>query len=621
MSSSTTHAVMRRSSRYLRLARYVTPYWKQLLVLLMATVLGTGIWLMQPWPMKVLVDHVLGGKPMGEQLHVLAGWLPGAGGAAGMIVWIVVASLLVFGLSSLLDSVQTYLWTGLGQRLALDLSGDLFARIQRRSLLFHSKTPIGDSISRITGDCWFIQKILTTTVFTPITALFGTVTMAIVMVRIDGYLTLLALLVAPLMTAASCLMIKPVRAASAVQREVEAKIGSHLQQALTGIAVVQAFSQEAREHGRFEQNANAALRSQRRTTLVSATFSLIAGLIITLGTASVIWLGARHMLEGRLSLGTLLVFIAYLGSLQTQMQTLAGVYSTIQTAGANAQRVLDVLLAEEEVADRGNARWPFRSWHRRLHGHLRIEGVSFGYESGRAVLHDLWLECRPGQTLALVGSSGAGKSTLAALVPRFFDPWAGRLTLDGVDLRKLPLAQLRRHVAVVLQEPFLFPLSVAENIAYGRPEAGMDEVIAAAKAANAQEFIERLPQGYQTILGERGASLSGGERQRLSIARALLKDAPLLVLDEPTSALDARSEGLLLEALGRLMCGRTTLIIAHRLSSVRDADTIAVLERGSVVEQGTHQELLEKRGEYALLYELQSGSSSPVDEAPAGVAG
>jgi ATP-binding cassette subfamily B protein/subfamily B ATP-binding cassette protein MsbA len=337
---------------------------------------------------------------------------------------------------------------------------------------------------------------------------------------------------------------------------------------------------------------------------VQLKFKVLMGLATALGTAAILWVGAGRALDGRLSVGSILVFLTYLGSLYGPLEAVMYTPSTLQGASGSARRVLELLAKEPEVADRPGAR-PLG----RARGHVRLEDVSFGYEPGRPVLRDVSLEVAPGQTVAVVGPTGAGKTTLVSLVPRFFDPWQGRVTIDGHDVRDVQLRSLREQVAVVLQEPLLFPATVAENIAYGRPDATCEEVEAAARAANAHAFIERLPEGYDTPVGQRGATLSGGERQRLSIARALLKAAPVLILDEPTSALDAETEKLLLEAMGRLMAGRTTLLIAHRLSTVRAADRIVVLDEGQVVEMGTHEGLLARGGLYARLHRAQFGAT------------
>jgi ATP-binding cassette subfamily B protein/subfamily B ATP-binding cassette protein MsbA len=320
---------------------------------------------------------------------------------------------------------------------------------------------------------------------------------------------------------------------------------------------------------------------------------------LTLGTAAVLYVGGDLALEGALTAGTVVVFISYVASLYDPIESLSHTAQTIQSAAAETDRVMEILEIEPAVADHEGAS------DRTVAGVIRYENVTFGYEPGRAVLHDVSLEAEPGEVLAVVGPTGAGKTTLASLLVRFFDPWQGRITIDGADIREFTLRSLREQIALVLQDPFIFPTSIAENIALGRPDASREQIVAAAQAANAHSFISRLPSGYDTVVGERGATLSGGERQRLSIARAFVKDAPLLILDEPTSALDANTESLLLEALERLMSGPITLVIAHRLSTIRDADEILVLEDGRIVERGPHQELIAADGLYSSLYRRQ----------------
>jgi ATP-binding cassette subfamily B protein/subfamily B ATP-binding cassette protein MsbA len=337
-------------------------------------------------------------------------------------------------------------------------------------------------------------------------------------------------------------------------------------------------------------------------TWAQSRFSLLLGAVTALGTAAVIWIGADQALAGTLSLGTILVFISYLGSLYSPVHDVSYSSGTISESLGSALRVVEVLDAPADVEDR-----PGAVTLQRVRGEVAVQGVTFGYEAGRPVLHGVSFAAGPGEVVAVVGPTGAGKTTLVGLLPRFFDPDQGRVLLDGRDLRDLRLRQVRGGVSLVLQESFLFPFSIAENIAYGRVGASREEIVEAARAANAHEFVSRLPDGYDTVVGERGATLSVGERQRVAIARALLKDAPVLILDEPTSALDAETERSLLEALDRLMAGRTTVIIAHRLSTIRKADQILVLRDGRIVERGRHQQLIELNGHYARMHDIQHG--------------
>jgi ATP-binding cassette subfamily B protein/subfamily B ATP-binding cassette protein MsbA len=587
------------------LLRYALPYWRGWAAIVVVTLLSTFFSLLQPWPLKILVDNVLGGKTLTGLAATVVGGLPAADSTQGLLAWVVIAGLVVFAIDSLADVLLTFAWIRVGQRMVYDLATDLFARIQRRSLLFHARNSVGDSMSRVTGDSWAVHTIVDTLLFAPLHAGITTIGVLAVMLRMDAGLTLASLAVAPLMVGSSLVFGRPIREAGRTVREVESRLQSHVQRTLSGIAAVQAFGQERREEAQLRELTRRAVRAQQRSTLVGSANGLIVGLIGALGTGLIIWIAANRVLDGRLTVGELLVFLAYLGTLQTQLKTFTGIYAALQGVGASVDRVMDVLGVAPEVADRPRA-VPLPV----VRGQVRFEEVTFGYESGRAVLRGVSLEARPGEMVAIVGPTGAGKTTLVSLVPRFFDAWQGSILIDGRDVRDVRLRELRAQIALVPQEPFLFPLSVAENIAYGRPGASRAEVEAAARAANAHDFIEELDDGYDTVLGERGATLSGGQRQRLAIARALLRNAPILILDEPTSALDAETEAGLLEALDRLMVGRTTFVIAHRLSTIRRADRIVVLRDGEVVEAGTHAELLGRRSLYARLHALQVGTAA-----------
>jgi ATP-binding cassette subfamily B protein/subfamily B ATP-binding cassette protein MsbA len=426
------------------------------------------------------------------------------------------------------------------------------------------------------------------------------------MATLNAGLTAVVVAVLPLMALASVLLGRMTREASYAERDVEGRISAHVHQTLTGISVVQAFGREASHHHRFEQLARAAIKARMRVAVTGSVNELSSGLVTAIGTGVVLLLAANAVLDHQLTTGGLIVFVAYMTTLQGQLGGITGIYTKLQGTRASIDRAVDVLDQSHDVRSLPGA--PALSGVR---GEVSYEGVSFAYEPERPVLHDVSFHVRAGEVAALVGRTGAGKSTLASLLPRFFDPDSGAVLIDGHDLRELELSSVRAAVSLVLQESFLFPVSIAENIAYGRVGASREQIEQAARAANAHEFIARLPDGYDTVVGERGAALSGGERQRVAIARALLKDAPILVLDEPTSALDAQTEHQLMGALENLMAGRTTLIIAHRLSTIKRADSILVLDGGRVVEHGSHAELVRGDGVYAHLHTLQFGDGEP----------
>jgi ATP-binding cassette subfamily B protein/subfamily B ATP-binding cassette protein MsbA len=459
----------------------------------------------------------------------------------------------------------------------------------------------------VTKDSECISTIVESALLPAAAATVTIVSMVLIMWRLDPALTGMAFIAVPLLALTLRRYGGPIADRSYVEQEVESGIYEIVEQTLSAIPAVQAFGREADADERLRRQCDDSVDAAVSASNAQLLFSVVAGLATALATAGIFWVGGRQALAGHLSIGTILVFTSYLSSLYAPLDAVMHASSTIHGAAGSADRVLEVLEAEPEVADAPGAKALGA-----VRGEVRFEAVTFGYEAGRPVLEEVSLEARPGETVAIVGPTGAGKTTLVSLILRFFDPWSGRVTVDGADLRGVQLSSLRSQVGLVLQEPFLFPLSVADNLAYGRPGAARSEIEEAARAANAHEFICRLPEGYDTVIGERGGTLSGGERQRVAIARALLRNAPILILDEPTSALDASSEHLLLEALERLMAGRTTFIIAHRLSTIRGADRIAVLEGGRIVEAGSHAQLLERAGLYARLHHLQHG---PVAEA------
>jgi ABC-type multidrug transport system fused ATPase/permease subunit/GT2 family glycosyltransferase len=598
------------SRPYRLLLPYAARSWRGWLLILALTLLSTAVSLAQPWPLKVLVDNVLSAQPLSSVIAEAAAVLPGTGTREGLLVWVVLAGVLLFLATSALDALLTYSWVRVGQAMVYRLVRDLFARIQRRSLIAHSRGSVGDSLSRITTDAWVVHTAADNLLFAPIHAAITLVSVLVIMFAMDPLLTLLSLVLTPLMALLSMRLGKPIKAASRARRRIESQLQAHVQRNLSSMAVVQAFTREEHERDRFTQFTRSSIRTQQRSALASNLYNLGSGFTVALSSALILWVGAADVLGGRLTTGSLLVFVSYMAVLQSQLKSFTGMARAMQEATGSAERVAEVLNTRDSVNSR-----PGAPLLRSSSGAVRLRNVTFGYQPESPVLKELSLDIEPGRFVAVVGSSGAGKSTLAALIARLYDPWQGQVEIDGQDIRKVDLKSLREAVAITLQEPFLFAATVSDNIRYGRPSATNSEVQTAAQVAGAGGFIEQLPDGYNTLLGERGGTLSGGERQRLSIARALVKDAPILVLDEPTSALDVETEQLLVRSIRRLRSGKTTIVIAHRLSTVRNADKIMVMAGGKVAESGTHDQLIERRGLYWHLYNLQSAGQPVVEGA------
>ncbi|KYC37140.1 multidrug ABC transporter ATP-binding protein [Scytonema hofmannii PCC 7110] len=590
--------------RYGRLLRYPLRQWRTLIVIL-GLVAGTSATAtLQPWPIKILVDYALGQAAIPLPVNSLFGNFNLSLTPPLLVVVAALCSLGLYALNATLDTGLSWAWSAAGQGMVYELAQSLFYRLQRLSLLFHSQRTVGDSLSRLTGDSYCIYTLIGAVLISPIQHLLTLGTISIVAWNLNPLLTLLSLLVAPIMAASALMFGSRIKRRTKLNREVQSRLTSFVHQTLTAIPMIQAYVRESYNTKLFQHLAADGVAIAQRETLLKSAYGLANGAVATICNAVILYVGGQQVLLGVMSVGSLLVFLAYLQPIQGAFRGLFGIYGSLKSVEANIDRVLEVLDAKDGVHDAPGAKpLPVRPTGAR--GHICLEGVTFGYNPGYPVLQDITLEAQPGETIALVGATGAGKSTLVSLIPRFFDPWQGRVIFDGADVRSIELKSLRSQIALVLQEPFLLPLSVAQNIAYGRPGASQEEIVAAAKAAKADDFIRQLPQGYDTILSERGAILSGGQKQRLAIARALLLDAPVLILDEPTSALDAQTEALLLEALERLMQGRTVFIIAHRLSTILRADRIVVLEQGKVVETGTHQELLATSGIYKHLHSLQ----------------
>ena len=567
---------------YLRILNYVKPYKHILAAALLCTVLAAAGNLYLPWIIKDMVDKVLSEKDS-MMLNLIA---------LSIVVIFIARGIFYYG--------QNYLMSYVGQHVVIDIRAEVFKKLQRLSMAFYDKNKTGTIMSYVTNDVNALQGAMVENTIELVTEGFILIGSICAMVYLDWKLTVVTFCTFPIVLWFMDFFGKKIRSSGGQIQEATADITSVLQESVSSARVVKSFVREGYEIERFEKENEANFAANMRNAKYMATLTPVIELVAALGVTVILWYGGHNVIDGATTAGSLIAFLVYAVNISNPIKRVTRTIGNIQKALAAAERVFNVMDLPEEVRN-----LPGATVLPPVRGDIVFEHVSFAYNTGEEVLHDVSFEVKPGQVIGLVGPSGAGKSTIASLLPRFYDVTGGRITVDGIDIKAVTLDSLREQVGIVPQETLLFNGSVYDNIKYGRLDATEAEIIDAAKAANAHEFILNLPKGYETQLGDRGVNVSGGQRQRIAIARAILKNPHILILDEATSALDTESERLVQEALDRLMVGRTSFAIAHRLSTIKNADRILVLEDGKLVEDGNHEQLMAMDGLYAHLYKIQ----------------
>lgn len=567
---------------YFRALKYIKPYWKRGLAAGICTIIAAGGTAYLPFVIKDMVDQVLSEKN------------------TTMLNWIVLSIIVVFVIRGIAYYGQSYLMNYVGQRVIIDIRKAVFEKLQRLSMSFYDKHKTGTIMSYVTNDVSALQSAMVDNVVEMITETVILVASIVMMIYLDWKLFLVTFATFPVVLFFIDSFGKRIRKSGNRIQEAAADITSVLQEVASSPRVIKSFVREGYEVERFDKENMNNFRANMKYAQLSSTLTPTIEFVAAVGVSIILWYGGNSVINGSITAGSLVAFLTYAVNISNPIKRLSRVIGNIQKALAAAQRVFDVLDLPEDIENAPDAKAlpPVK-------GDVRFKDVCFAYNESEEVLSHVSFEVKPGEMIAFVGPSGAGKSTVASLLPRFYDATNGSITIDGQDIRKVTLDSLREQVGIVPQETVLFNGSVYDNILYGRLDATREEVEAAAKAANAHDFIMQLPNGYETMLGDRGMNISGGQRQRISIARAILKNPQILILDEATSALDTESERVVQEALDRLMVGRTSFVIAHRLSTIKNADKIMVLEKGQLIEQGNHDELMAMDGLYAHLYKIQ----------------
>ena len=562
------------------------PYRGRVFGIGMLMLLQVALGALEPWPLKIVIDYVLGQHDLPQSLRPLAFRLTG-GGPMGLLILFVVVGVVLQLTHQIAAAVAVRMQTDTGQRMVYDLRYRLLAHLQSLGLHHHITTSTGDAVYRVDVDSYAIENIAISGVFPLSTSVITLVVMFSVLAQLDLPVALLSLSVIPFLFLSLRYYATSLSKQEEHVKELESNLISRLYEIFSSIRLVKSFAREPLESRRYADAGVATMQARINVTWKQGLFGLMVATTTVLGTALVLIVGGMHVMAGRMTVGSLIVVINYLGAVYGPLSSIAFATGQLQAAVAGARRVRAMLALEPETIDA-----PGAIDADALTGHIVFEQVSFSYPDGTEVLRDIGFEAKPGQMIAVVGLTGAGKTTLVSLIPRFYNPTSGRVLIDGVDVRQYRIRSLREKIAIVPQDAVLFSGTIADNLRYGKLDATREELESAARAAHAHDFVSRLPKGYDTLIAEAGGGLSGGERQRLSVARAVLKDAPILILDEPTSSLDAISEEIVFAALKRLRAGRTTIVIAHRLSTVRDADAILVLDGGRISALGRHDDLL-----------------------------
>jgi ABC-type multidrug transport system fused ATPase/permease subunit len=547
-----------------------------------------GLGALQPWPLKIIIDYVLDGNPLPEPLRHWTIALVGTR-AIAMLVLFVVAGAALEIVNQIVTALATQVQVATGQKMVYALRYRLFAHLESLGLHHHITTSTGDAVYRVDVDAYAIENLAIGGVLPLISSTATLLVMFVVLLKLDFTLALLSLTIVPFLFLSLRYYATTLSTQEEGVKELESNLIQRLYETFSSIRIVKAFAREPYETARYAKAGDETMRARIAVTWQQSLFGAIVGTITIAGTGLVLVVGGMHVLSGRMMVGSMFVVINYLGAVYGPLSAIAHTTGQLQGAMAGARRVREMLALTPETIEA-----PGAVTATDVRGEVRFEHVGFSYPDGSGVLHDITFTAAPGQMIAVVGLTGAGKTTLVSLIPRFYDATAGRVLVDGVDVRQYAIRSLRERIAIVPQDPVLFSGTIAENLRYGRLDASNEEIEDAARAAHADEFVSHLPKKYDTQIAEAGAGLSGGERQRLSVARAILKNAPILILDEPTSSLDAISEEIVFDALRKLRAGRTTIVIAHRLSTVRDADSILVLDGGRISAHGRHDELLNR---------------------------